>query len=402
MTDTTPSPATAIRPMDKHSSRGRRVLALIALVLACLVIVLATIGVWARGTLLNTERFTALAGEVIDEPVIIDPVSTRVSTQVVDSLDIQAKVAEVLPGPSTVLAPAIATAVQEAIDNRLRIALANPAFQQALLTVVSTTHSRVVALLKDESTNLTVIDGYVYLNVFPIVGTALNELQQMGLIPASVVLPDLSAPDAPEALAQRLESALGVTLPPTFGSIKLMPADKLLQAQSIVRIFDIVVIGLVILAVVLIALALWLASDRRGMVIALAIGTFIAFILTRIALGAVREALITGVPDEDMAAALRAILQVTFADLRTLSLFALIVTVIVAIAAFLIGRTESVRSNVKNVTASEDRSRLMGIGLAVIGVVVLWIAIGPEVALLALALLGGWWFLVGRIANDPA
>ena len=52
--------------------------------------------------------------------------------------------------------------------------------------------------------------------------------------------------------------------------------------------------------------------------------------------------------------------------------------------------------------ASEDRSRLMGIGLAVIGVIVLWIAIGPEVALLALALLAGWWFLVGRIANDPA
>ena len=107
-------------------------------------------------------------------------------------------------------------------------------------------------------------------------------------------------------------------------------------------------------------------------------------------------------PTRTWRAALRAILQVTFADLRTLSLFALIVTVIVAIAAFLIGRTESVRSNVKNVTASEDRSRLMGIGLAVIGVVVLWIAIGPEVALLALALLGGWWFLVGRIANDPA
>ena len=73
MTDTTPAPATAIRPMDKHSSRGRRALALVALVLACLVIVAATIGVWARQTLLNTDRFTALAAEVVDEPVIIDP-----------------------------------------------------------------------------------------------------------------------------------------------------------------------------------------------------------------------------------------------------------------------------------------------------------------------------------------
>jgi hypothetical protein len=405
MTDTTPAPATASptpTATPRHPSRGRRALALVTLVLACLVIVAATMGVWARQTLLNTDRFTALAGEVIDEPVIIAPISERVSTQVVESLDIEARVAEALPGPSTVLAPAIANAVREAIDSRLQQALANPQFQQALSTTVSTTHSRIVALLRDESTNLTVIDGYVYLNVFPIVGTALTELQQMGLIPASVVLPDLSSPEAPEALAQRLESALGITLPATFGSIKLMPADKLLQAQSIVRVFDIVVIGLVILAVILVALAIWLSTDRRGMVIALAIGTFIAFILTRLALGAVREALIAGVEEEDMAAALRAILQVTFADLRTLSLFALIATAIVAIAAFFIGRTESMEASLNDVTAAENRSRLMGIGLAIIGVVVLWIAIGPEVAFLALALLLGWWFVVGRLANDPA
>ena len=141
-------------------------------------------GVWARQTLLNTDRFTALAAEVVDEPVIIAPISDRVSTQVVESLDIEARVAEALPGPSTVLAPAIANAVRDAIDSRLQQALANPQFQQALPAIVSTTHGRVVALLRDESTNLTVIDGYVYLNVFPIVGTALAELQAMGLIPA--------------------------------------------------------------------------------------------------------------------------------------------------------------------------------------------------------------------------
>ena len=75
---------------------------------------------------------------------------------------------------------------------------------------------------------------------------------------------------------------------------------------------------------------------------------------------------------------------------------------IVAIAAFFIGRTDSIEASRNGVTAPENRSRLMGLGLAVIGVVVLWIAIGPEVAFLALALLVGWWFLVGRIANDPA
>ena len=58
-----------------------------------------------------------------------------------------------------------------------------------------------------------------------------------------------------------------------------MKADRLVQAQSVVRVFDFIVIALLVLTVVLVALALWLASDRRQMFIALAIGTFIAFIL---------------------------------------------------------------------------------------------------------------------------
>ena len=181
-----------------------------------------------------------------------------------------------------------------------------------------------------------------------------------------------------------------------------MPADRLLQAQSIVRIFDIVVIGLVILAVVLVALALWLATDRRGWSSPSPSGRSSPSSSRDWPSGAIRETLIAGVDEEDMAAALRAILQVTFADLRTLSLLALIATAIIAIAAVFIGRTESMEATLNDVTAPENRSRLMGLGLAVIGVIVLWVAIGPEVAFLALALLVGWWFVVGRLANDPA
>ena len=85
----------------------------------------------------------------------------------------------------------------------------------------------------------------------------------MGLIPSDVQLPDLTSPEAPEVLAQRLQTALGVTLPPDFGTIRLMPFERLATALTIVRAFDVVVIVLIVLSIVLVALTLWLASNRR-------------------------------------------------------------------------------------------------------------------------------------------
>lgn len=423
MTDPTPA---APRP----TSRRRGVLAGVALVLACVSILFSTLAVWTHQVALNTDRFTALVADVAGDPALVDPIAARVSTQVVEALDIQTRIADTLPGPSKVLAPAMTNAVREAIDKRLQMALADPRIQKALLNTISFTHERVVGLLRGEGDALSVVDGYVYINVFPIVGAALTELQSMGLIPASVTLPDLSSPEAPDVLAGRLEAALGITLPDTFGSIKLMPADRLLAAQNVVRIFDLVVVALLILTAVLIALALWLATSRRRMVIALAIGTIIAFLLARLALRGIRESLIEGVADADLAAALRAVAEATFADLRGLTIIILIATAILGIVAYLWGRptwvtqassavagaASGAASNAASsassaagaapsrdalaTTARVHRVRIERVGLVAIGFIVLWIAVGPEVALLGVALLVGWELIVRALGGE--
>ncbi len=53
-------------------------------------------------------------------------------------------------------------------------------------------------------------------------------------------------------------------------------------------------------------------------------------------------------------------------------------------------------------TARANRFRIDRIGLVAIGVIVLWIAVGLEVALLALALVIGWEFLMGALSRGSA
>jgi hypothetical protein len=335
MTDQPSAAAAATAP--SRSGRPRQILSVVAMLLACLSILLSTVAVWTHQVALNTDRFTALVANVAGDPALIGPISGRVSSQVVIAIDLEARLADKLPGPSKVLAPAMAAAVEGAIDRRLQVALANPRVQAGLLTAVSFTHERIVRVLRDEGDALTIVDGYIYLNVLPIVGQALAELQAIGIIPADIALPDLTDPEAPQVLAERLETALGVTLPATFGMIKLMPADRLVAARTYVKIFDFVVLGLLLLTVVLIALALWLAPNRRWMLVALGIGTIVAFLLARLIIGNIIDAIVAGVADPEVEMAFRTVLGAVMEDLRSVTFLVLLGTLILTIAAFIWG-----------------------------------------------------------------
>ena len=420
--------------VNPRASRRRRVLSGLALVLACLSILLSTVAVWAHQVAFNTDRFTALTANVLAQPELIDPLSARISAQVVESLGVEARIAARLPDLAKPLAASIAVAVQEAIDKRLQVALANPDVQQALLKTVSFTHARIMNLLRDKSDAVSVVDGYVVVEVFPVVGAALAELQRIGLIPPEVQLPDLSSPEAPGVLAQRIETALGVTLPEDFGTIQLMPADKLLTARTAVRAFDFLVIALIVLSLILVALALWLARNRRHMLIYLAVGTVIAFLLGRLAIHAIEDAVVAGIKATDLATAVRTIIDATVNDLRQVTSLILIATVIVAVVAYLWGRPKWVTTVASSVggaagsagsaamaagsagvgaaaergpsrasleeTVRANRSTVERSGVAIIVFIVAWLALGLEIALVGAALVIGFELLLRAISSS--
>jgi hypothetical protein len=427
----------AIVPANRRDAqrRPRRILAGVALLLTCLAIIVTTVAIWTHQVALNTNRFSALIDDVVTDPAVTDPISARVSTQVVDALGVQARLEARLPDALKPLAGPLTAAVRNGIDQRLRVAFQDPRIQTALVETLSFSHERIVRLLRGESDVVAVVDGYVTLDVFPLVGVALTELQSIGVIPAEAQLPDLAAPEAPDVLAQRVETTLGVTLPPDFGTIELMPADRLVAAQTVVRIFDLVVILLVILSVILVALTVWLARDRRRMLIYLGIGTIVAFLLARLAVRTAEDVIVGGITDGDIAGAVRAMVGATLEDLRGLTLVIVIATAIVAIAAYLWGRPRWVVATTSYVgdvagragsaagtaassavadaagrtpdrdtvaqTVRTNRAAIERIGIGVIAFVLVWLAIGLEIALLGAALVIGFQIVLRLLSSAP-
>jgi hypothetical protein len=429
--------APAAQPARPPSRRSRQVLAGVALVLACLTILVSTVAVWVHEVAFKTDRFTALVSSVISDPVVIDPLAQRISVQVVDALDVQTRIEDRLPDIAKPLAAPLTIQIQEALDRRLQTALANPKVQAGLEKTIAFTHERIMNLLRGDSNAISVVDGYVTIEVWPVVGAALDELQSIGLIPADVQLPDLSDPQPPGILSGRLAAALGVSLPSDFGTITLMPADRLLAYQSYVRAFDMIVVVLIILSVVLVALALWLATRRRRMVLFLAIGTLVAFLLARLAIGAIEDAVVSGISDGDLAGAIRAMVDATVTDLRGVTSVIVIATIIVAAVAYFWGRPRWVGqvaavagdaagragasvgaaagsaagsaadavSGAAPSTATvsqavtENRASIERAGLALIAFVVLWLAVGLDIALLAAALFVGFELIMRALSQ---
>jgi hypothetical protein len=333
------APIESVAPTtDRPPRRRRSVLAGLALVLACITIVAATMAIWVHQVALNTDRFTAVVTKVVDDPAFTGPIATKVSEQVITALDVQTRIADKLPGPSKALAPTLAAAAQGVIERQLEKALENPRVRQALLSSVSFAHERIVRFLRGDTSALTVVDGKVQLNVFPVVGAALTQLQAIGVIPADVTLPDLSADDAPDALGARLQAALGVTLPAGFGTVSLMEAKRLETAQTLVKAFDILVVLLVVLSVVLAVIALWLATNRRRMVVYLTIGVIISLLVARFATQSFSSMLVDGIADLGLRGSILVVLDAVVSAFVGLTTIIIVATAILLIVAYLAGR----------------------------------------------------------------
>lgn len=423
-----PPSATVTAPPRPGRRRYQVILSLL-FVLSCLGILTSTVVVWVHQVALNTDRWVSVVGPLPENPEVRLAVSTKIADRVVTGLDIQGRLEAVLPGPADIIAAPVANQIEQGLQTRIETAMASPTFQTAWEAANRVAHQQAVDILRGKSETVYVQDGYVVLDVWPLVGIALQQLQAQGIIPATVTLPDLSQ-GLPEGAFDRLDNLLGGRIPADIGTVPLIPADKLQQAQQVVSIFDWITVLLVVITIALVLTTIWYSSRRLRTVVLLALGGAVALVLARFALQQLQGAIVSSFTDADTATTIRGVVTLALDNLYAWSRIVIVVSVVVAVAAYFVGRpawavaltgraTEaggraaagvgSLAASGRTGTSSREtvaawaranRRTLNVVGIGAIAFVLLWVVSGFWVALLGVALVALLEFGLGLLGGD--
>lgn len=379
--------------MARSTTRVRSGLVGLLFVLACISLILSTVAVWAHQTLLVTDRFVAVTSRVVDEPAVQAAAARRLASEIVTAADVQGRIAGVLPSGQAFLAVPLTSAVEGVLDKQLTTVFASERAQTAFENAIRFAHARIVTLLRNDSDFVSVNGTTATIDLLPIAVEGLRALQDQGILPASITLPDVVDPADRDAVIANLESRLGRDLPDDFALIPIANANRIATAQAAVHAFDVVTVALIIITVLLYLATILLSGRRLRMVVLLAIGSVVALVITRLIVRAALQGAIASLAAGDVDTVQTMITDLV-SDLASWSWILVIVGLIVAVVAVLVGRPDWARSGATAVTspssgdtgvgvwARDHRDGLawaVGIGLTVL---IAWVALSPELAIL--------------------
>jgi hypothetical protein len=398
--------------MARSTTRVRSGLVGLLFVLACLSITVGTVAVWAHQTLLVTDRFVAVTSRVAAEPQVQALAADKIASQVVTAVDVQGRIAGVLPPNQAFLAIPLTNAVEGVLDKKLTEFFANPRAQSAFVAALQFSHAHLVTLLRNDSNFVDVNGTTATIDLLPIAVEGLRVLQEEGILPASITLPDVTDPAGRDATIATLESRLGRDLPDDFALVQIADANRLATAQAVVRAFDFITILLVVLAVVFVAATIFLSGRRLRMVALLAIGTVVSLLLARLIIRAALNGLVSSLATGDGTTA-RDVISDLVSDLADWSWILIIVGLTVAVVAIVATRPAWVRSGAAaagSPSSPDDgvgawvRAHQPGLAWAV-GVLlttfIVWVAFSPDLAILVAIGLTVVALVVGRRGAEP-
>ena len=278
----------AIKPEERakkpRQRRIRRTVVGLLVALSCLLVLLSTTEVWAHRTLLNTGTFVGTVSPVLENPAVTSAVAARATDELFTELNVQARLKAALPPKASIAAAPITNATKSFVTGELATTLASRQFQAIWTAALTSMHQLLVAVLRGQHTAaVSTSGGYIVLNTVPLINQALGKVSGLAseLTGKPVTLPIITSADPPQQAVNKLSKALGVSLPSNFGQITLVKSSDLAEVQRGVKAFDRLTLVLPLVAIVLIALSLWLSVNRRRTLLQLAVGVSLLMIVER-------------------------------------------------------------------------------------------------------------------------
>lgn len=276
----------------------RRGTAAILAALAALSLVATVVGLWAAATVLNTDRWVSAVAPLPSDPQVSTAVAQYATQQVFDVVDVDQRVRQALPDRAAFVAGPITGQVRGSVTNVVTDVLRSDRFQPIWQEVNRRVHQRALAVLEGRSDVATVQGDQIRIDLLPVINQLLRELSARlpTLFGHTITLPDLSSGTIPDDLRQKVESALGVTLPANFAQFTINDNGRLRALQDALVTFKRSVTLLAAGSLVLVGLALLVAPQRRRTLLQFGVWLVMAAVTVTAILRAVRTQLLAQVP----------------------------------------------------------------------------------------------------------
>ena len=244
----------ATAPVERHERLAWRSWVPWAIVvLAAVIALVAALNVWVKRQALSTDNWTNASTQLLENDQIRSALSVYIVNQAFTNVDVSQRLEQRLPPQFDALAPALAVALQQAATRTLDNLLGRPRVIELWKQANRHAHEEFIALLNGDHNVLKSTNGNVVLDLKPIVKRLADEL----------------------GLGGRLQGRL----PPDAGEIVIMKGNQLNAARKGVKVIKVLSYLLFILVIALYALAIYLARERRKLLLGVGISVLVVGLL---------------------------------------------------------------------------------------------------------------------------
>jgi hypothetical protein len=296
---------------ERHT--GRVITARVLVVVATLLGIVAIFSAWAYRQLLDTEQWTKTSTDLLENKAVRDQVSTYLVDELYTNVDVTAQLQQRLPSEVSALAPVLAGALRNALDDVAKRALESPKVQGIWTDANRTAHQQLVKVVEGGGPNVSTQGGVVTLNLERML-VAIGE--RVGI---------------PQAVLGKI--------PASAANVQILRSDELAQAQDAAKLLKALGLWLGFIVVLLFAIAVWLARGRRRQTLMfVGIGFIVAGLTATLIRGVAGGAVVDDLaPNASVQPAATAVWDIGTSLLHTLALQAVILGIATLIAAWMAG-----------------------------------------------------------------
>jgi hypothetical protein len=300
---------------EQAAGGGHRKLSLALVVIAGLITFVAIFSIWANRQALNTDNWVSTSGRLLANKKVEERLADYLGQQVAENVNVKGELEAVLPPRLDPLAAAAAGGINQLTPRIAERALESPKLQALWATANRLAHERLLEVLDGGGSTVSTENGEVTLDLQPLVSQIGSELG--------------------------VGAGLAEKLPADAGKLTILKSDQLEAAQKGANLVRELPIFLTLLALILFAVAIWIAGPaRRRALRSVGFGFIIAGLLILILRKLGGNVLVDSVVANPTAKpAVHAVWDIATSLLATVATSALALGILVVIAAWLAGPT---------------------------------------------------------------